>query len=133
MQEIMNVLKEAAPLAVKILVFAVFLMCARYIVPWLKNQGLYDTVKKFVWAAEKLAAAGKLPKENKKDYVCRILNAAGVKVTPVVETMIEAAVEALDIAKQEYPLFGVPEGNDNDGEEDAEEGPGEKKREGEIQ
>lgn len=133
MQEIMNVLKEAAPLAVKILVFAVFLMCARYIVPWLKNQGLYDTVKKFVWAAEKLAAAGKLPKENKKDYVCRMLNAAGVKVTPVVEAMIEAAVEALDIAKQEYPLFGVPEGNDNDDEEDAEEDPGEKNREGEIQ
>lgn len=132
MQEIMSVLKEAAPLAVKILVFAVFLMCARYIVPWLKNQGLYDTVKKFVWAAEKLAAAGKLPKENKKDYVCRMLNAAGVKVTPVVEAMIEAAVEALDIAKQEYPLFGVPEENDDD-DEDAEEDPGEKNREGEIQ
>ena len=132
MQEIMNVLKESAPLAVKILVFAVFLMCARYIVPWLKNQGLYDTVKKFVWAAEKLAAAGKLPKENKKGYVCRMLNAAGVKVTPVVEAMIEAAVEALDIAKQEYPLFGVPEENDDD-DEDAEEDPGEKKREGEIQ
>lgn len=132
MQEIMNVLKESAPLAVKILVFAVFLMCARYIVPWLKNQGLYDTVKKFVWAAEKLAAAGKLPKENKKDYVCRMLNAAGVKVTPVVEAMIEAAVEALDIAKQEYPLFGVPEENDDD-DEDAEEDPGEKNREGEIQ
>lgn len=132
MQEIMNVLKESAPLAVKILVFAVFLMCARYIVPWLKNQGLYDTVKKFVWAAEKLAAAGKLPKENKKDYVCRMLNAAEVKVTPVVEAMIEAAVEALDIAKQEYPLFGVPEENDDD-DEDAEEDPGEKNREGEIQ
>lgn len=131
MQEIMNVLKETAPLAVKILVFAVFLMCARYIVPWLKNQGLYDTVKKFVWAAEKLAAAGKLPKEDKKDYVCRMLNAAGVKVTPVVEAMIEAAVEALDIAKQEYPLFEVPE--ENDDEEDAEEDPAEKKQEGEIQ
>ena len=132
MQEIMNVLKESAPLAVKILVFAVFLMCARYIVPWLKNQGLYDTVKKFVWAAEKLAAAGKLPKENKKDYVCRMLNAAGVKVTPVVEAMIEAAVEALDIAKQEYPLFGVPEENDDD-DEDAEEDPAEKNQKNEIQ
>ena len=131
MQEIMNVSKEAAPLVVKILVFAVFLMCARYIVPWLKNQGVYDTVKKFVWAAEKLAAAGKLPKENKKDYVCRMLAAAGVKVTPVVEAMIEAAVEALDIAKQEYPLLGVPEGNDD--EEDAEEDPAEKNQKNEIQ
>lgn len=133
MQEIMNVSKEAAPLAVKILVFAVFLMCARYIVPWLKNQGVYDTVKKFVWAAEKLAAAGKLPKESKNDYVCRMLETVGVKVTPFVKAMIEAAVEALDIAKQEYPLFGLPEGEEDDDKEDAEEDPAEKNQEGEIQ
>lgn len=132
MEEILNVLREAAPLAVQLLVFVVFLMCARYIVPWLKNQGLYDTVKKCVWAAEKLANAGRLPKEEKNDYVCRMLETIGVKVTPFVKAMIEAAVKALDIAQQEYPLFGIPEGEED--EEDEEEDPeAEKNQEGEIQ
>lgn len=128
MENVKEIMMEMLPLLVKLAVLVVFVLCSKYIVPWLKEQRIYATVEKFVRAAEKLAAAGKLPKESKNEYVCRMLEAAGIKVTPVVKAMIEAAVEALDIAKQEYPLLGIPEEETDEQEDETPE-----KAESEIQ
>lgn len=66
-------------------------------IPWLKEKRLYGIVSTLVKAAEKQAEAGSLaiPKLN---YVERMLEAKGIKVTPEVRAMIEAAVKDLDIA-----------------------------------
>lgn len=55
----------------------------------------YEMVKHFVRAAEKLAQNCEL---DKKEYVVECLQRIGVKITPVVDALIEAAVEELDIA-----------------------------------
>ena len=80
--------------AVKLIFAVAAALAARYAIP-LKNKGLYEMVKHFVRAAEKLAQNCEL---DKKEYVVECLNRIGVKVTPVVDALIEAAVEELDIA-----------------------------------
>ena len=55
----------------------------------------YEMVKHFVRAAEKLAQNCEL---DKKEYVVECLQRIGVKITPVVDALIEAAVEELYIA-----------------------------------
>lgn len=81
--------------AVKLIFAVAAALAARYAIPWLKNKGLYEMVKHFVRAAEKLAQNCEL---DKKEYVVECLKRIGVKVTPVVDALIEAAVEELDIA-----------------------------------
>lgn len=68
------------------------------VIPWLKEKHLYDTVKKFVQAAEKLGDVGTIPKGDKKAYVVRLLEGKGIIVTPEVEALIESAVKELDNA-----------------------------------
>ena len=68
------------------------------VIPWLKEKHLYDTVKKFVQAAEKLGDVGTIPKANKKAHVIRILENKGIKVTPEIDALIESAVLELDNA-----------------------------------
>ena len=88
-------MNEVITYAVK-LVFAVAgVLIARYLVPWLKEKRLYDIVKQFVRSAEKLATNVTL---DKKQYVIDCLTDIGIKVTPAVDALIEAAVEELDIA-----------------------------------
>ena len=70
----------------------------RTVVPWLKEKHLYDVIKKFVEAAEKMAEAGTLPKSEKKQYVIALLKAKGITVTPEIDASIEAAVQELDVA-----------------------------------
>lgn len=66
-----------------------------YVIPWLKEKKLYDTVVKFVNAAEKWAQTNDI---NKKEWVVSQLERAGITVNPVVEAFIESAVQELDIA-----------------------------------
>lgn len=84
---------------VKLVFGIVAVLVTYYLVPWLKEKRLYDTVAKLVKAAEKMADAGAISKEDKKKYVTDALVGMGVKVTPFVEALIEAAVEELDILK----------------------------------
>lgn len=69
------------------------------VTPWLKKVGIYSIVKMCVNAAEKLAETGKINKEDKKAHCVTALKAMGIEVTPIIETMIEAAVEELDAQK----------------------------------
>jgi len=71
------------------------------LVPWLKEKRLYDTVRHFVQAAEKLGDVGTISKSEKKAYVVGLLEAKGITVTPVVDAMIESAVKELDWAAGE--------------------------------
>lgn len=89
------------PIILKCL-FTVITAAIIYIgIPWLKEAKLYSTIGKFVLAAEKMADTGAISKDMKKQYVLRMLTSMGVKVTERVSTYIEAAVEELDLAKDE--------------------------------
>lgn len=69
------------------------------VLPWAKQLGIYSIVKIFVGAAEKMADTHQIDKEKKKEYVITALEQVGVVVTPIVESMIEGAVEELDLQK----------------------------------
>ena len=86
------------------LVFAVIsLMIAKYVVPfikneaipWLKEKRIYDMVKKYVQAAEKISETTKF---DKKAWVVNMLRDSGIEVTEEVDSLIESAVKELDIA-----------------------------------
>lgn len=66
-----------------------------YVVPWLKEKNLYNTVKKMVQAAEKW---NKTTPINKKAWVMEQLSVRGITVDPYVEALIESAVMELDAA-----------------------------------
>lgn len=66
-----------------------------YVVPWLKERGLYDIVKKMVQGAEKWAETYDI---DKKEWVIERLEARGIEVNDYVEALIESACEELDIA-----------------------------------
>lgn len=67
------------------------------LVVWLKDKQIYDIVKKFVQAAEKLAEAGIIEKVNKKEYVIGLLEEQGIKIDSKVEAFIESAVKEIDL------------------------------------
>lgn len=82
--------------AVKLVFAIVTALASFYLIPWLKNKGIYEMVRHFVRAAEKLAQ--NMSTLDKKQYVIDCLVRIGVKVTPTIDSLIEAAVEELDIA-----------------------------------
>lgn len=65
-------------------------------IPWLKEKQLYNTICKFVRAAEKLAEGGQIDKATKLNYVISLLAHSGIKMTPEVRALIESAVGELD-------------------------------------
>lgn len=80
---------------VKIVFVVLSTVVTLYVVPWLKEKRLYDTVKKMVDAAEKWAETNNI---DKKEWVVSQLEAKGIDVNEYVEALIEAAVKELDIA-----------------------------------
>lgn len=66
-----------------------------YVVPWLKEKNLYNTVKKMVQAAEKWNKTNPI---NKKEWVVGQLSMKGITVNAYVEALIESAVQELDSA-----------------------------------
>ena len=92
-----QVLVEVIPYLVKIVFAVIGALAAAYLVPWLKEKRLYETVTRLVAAAEKLGDS--LPC-GKKEYVIGLLEKKGIKVTPIVDALIEAAVQELDIARE---------------------------------
>lgn len=67
------------------------------VVPWLKEKRMYNIVKHFVQAAEKMAESEQITKEYKKKYVVSLLDAKGITVDDEVNALIESAVEELDM------------------------------------
>ena len=66
-----------------------------YVLPWLKEKKLYDTVKIAVGAAEKWAQNHDI---DKRAWVEDLLKSQGINVTPLISGMIESAVIELDAA-----------------------------------
>lgn len=67
------------------------------LVPWLKEKRLYNTVKNFVQAAEKLAESGVIEKIDKKAKVVELLENKGITVDKTIEALIESCVKELDL------------------------------------
>lgn len=66
------------------------------LIPWLKEKHLYNMVKKFVQAAEKMADSGAINKVDKKAKVIEFLEGKGITVDKTVEAFIESCVKELD-------------------------------------
>lgn len=80
---------------VKIVFLVLGTIVTVYVVPWLKEKGLYDIVKKMVQGAEKWSETMDI---DKKEWVIERLEARGIEVNDYVEALIESACEELDIA-----------------------------------
>lgn len=93
------------PNLLEIIITIFSLVIARYVipcikndlVPWLKEKHLYNVVKKFVQAAEKLAESGAISKKLKKEKVIELLENKGIVVDETVDAFIESCVKELDI------------------------------------
>ena len=66
------------------------------VTPWLNQVGLYQVVRYFVNAAEKMAATNQIPKETKKQWVKDMLAKVGIEDNAIIDALIEGAVEELD-------------------------------------
>lgn len=75
-------------------------MLVYYGVPLLKKLGVYGLVKIGVFAAEKLAESGKIQKIDKNAEAKKILTMLGIKESPLVDAMIEAACKELDVQEK---------------------------------
>ena len=80
---------------VKIVFLVLGTLVTVYVVPWIKEKGLYDIVKKMVQGAEKWSETMDI---DKKEWVIERLEARGIEVNDYVEALIESACEELDIA-----------------------------------
>ncbi len=92
----MDIINELLTTLVKLLVTAGGSYFIAVGLPWLKKVGLYKLVQIGVMAAEKLAESGQIHKVDKNAKAKEILGLLGIKVTPVIDAMIEAAVKELD-------------------------------------
>ena len=93
----MDIWSEVIGLAVKLIIAVAGVLVTTYVIPWLKEKKLYDTVKNAVQAAEKLARTDQIDGTTKKQYVINALDAHGITVDKYIELLIESAVEELDI------------------------------------
>ena len=86
-------------LAVLSIVVGVYLipLIKKELRPWLEEKRIYDLVRKFVEAAEKLVETGVISKIDKKKKVIELLQNNGVEITPTVEAFIESSVKQLDL------------------------------------
>lgn len=93
------------PNILEIIITIISLVIARYVIPyikndlipWLKEKRLYNIVKSFVRAAEKLAESGVIAKGDKKQKVIELLENKGITVDATIDAFIESCVKELDI------------------------------------
>lgn len=86
---------EWIDIAVKIVFLVLSGVVTIHVVPWLREKGLYDDVKRMVQGAEKWSENHEI---DKKEWVIGKLEARGIVVTEYVEALIESACEELDLA-----------------------------------
>ncbi len=92
----MDLVNELLTTLVKLVITAGGSYLIAYGLPWLKKIGLYKMVQIGVMAAEKLAESGAIPKVDKNAKAKEILGMLGIKESPMIDAMIEAAVKELD-------------------------------------
>ena len=67
------------------------------LIPWLKEKRLYNIIKSFVQAVEKMAEAGLIEKADKKNEVIKLLKNKGIVINDTIDAFIESCVKELDI------------------------------------
>ena len=93
------------PNITEIIVTIISVVVARYVIPcikndlipWLKEKRLYNTIKNFVRAVEKMAESGVIKKCDKKAKVIELLKKNGIVVDATIDAFIESCVKELDI------------------------------------
>ena len=93
------------PNILEIIITIISLVVARYLIPyiktdfipWLKEKRILNLAKNFVQAAEKMAEAGMIDKEEKKEKVIELLRSKGIVIDDVTDAFIESLVKELDI------------------------------------
>ena len=98
----MDLFNELLTTVVKLVVTAGGSYLIAYGLPWLKKIGLYKMVQIGVKAAEKLAESGAIPKVDKNAKAKEILGMLGIKESPMIDAMIEAAVKELDNQENKF-------------------------------
>lgn len=92
-----NVLEIIASILSLVVAYYVIPYLKEDFIPWLKEKRLYNIVKGFVQAAEKLAESGVIDKLDKKQYVIKLLEEKNIAVDDTVDAFIESCVKELDI------------------------------------
>lgn len=92
-----NILEIIATIISLVVAYYVIPYIKSDMVPWLKEKRLYNIVKKFVQAAEKMAESGVIAKVDKKSKVIELLENKGIVVNEAVDAFIESCVKELDI------------------------------------
>lgn len=122
--DITTEITQIIPLAVKLVFAVIGVLLLTYILPWLKQQVWYSSIKWLVNAAEKLAESGQISKDYKKKYVLRLMQLLRIPVNDVTSALIEAAVKELDMLEDKIKDYfdDEPEGGDNGEAEESKEG-----------
>ena len=93
----MDFVNELITVVVKLVITGAGTAFVAYGIPYMKKIGMYQIVQMTVRAAEKVGVSQALKGADKKQYAITALEKMGVKITPTIEMMIEAAVKELDI------------------------------------
>lgn len=99
------IMDSILPRILDIVITIISLVIAYYVIPcikddfipWLKEKRLYNIVKSFVQAVEKLSESGVIDKVDKKAKVIELLENRGIVVDATVDAFIESCVKELDI------------------------------------
>lgn len=96
----MEYLNELVVLATRLVVAAAGGAFIYVGIPYMKKLGIYKIVQLVVRAAEKMGSTNQIPKETKKEWVVEMLKHFGVETNDMIDAMIEAAVEEIDLQNQ---------------------------------
>lgn len=96
----MDVFNQAVSTITQVIVMCGGAALSYYGIPLLKKMGLFGLVKIGVFAAEKLAESGKIKKIDKNTEAKKIISMLGIKESPLIDAMIEAAVKELDVQEK---------------------------------
>lgn len=99
------IMNAILPNIFKIITTIISLVVAYYVIPYIKNdmipmlkeKRIYNIVKGFVQAAEKLAESGMIKKQDKKAKVIELLEGKGIVVNDTIDAFIESCVKELDM------------------------------------
>lgn len=96
----MDFVNELITVVVKLVITGAGTAFVAYGIPYMKQIGMYKIVQMVVRAAEKVGVSQALKGADKKKYAIAALEKMGVKITPTIEMMIEAAVKEMDIQNE---------------------------------
>lgn len=116
MSEINTLIAQIIPLLIALFFAVLGSIITVKVLPYIADQRQYKRIRQFVQAAEKLANAGKLPKDEKNEYVLQLMEDAGIPVNQITKALVESAVLELDnlnSGKEKYILqilekVGIP-------------------------